>query len=66
MRAFGLIIGILQYAGLYVQLNAGLRDGYVKVDNHISGNGKFFPDSALDHDFISVSKFVSRYFEYYF
>lgn len=41
MRAFGLIIGILQYAGLYVQLNAGLRDEYVKVDNHISGKALF-------------------------
>lgn len=44
MGAFGLIMRILQYAGLYVQLNAGLRDGYVKVDNRISGNGTFFHD----------------------
>ncbi|XP_012725940.2 V-set and transmembrane domain-containing protein 2-like protein [Fundulus heteroclitus] len=47
MGSFGLIMGILQYAGLYVQLNAGLRDGYVKVDNHISGNALF---TEIPHD----------------
>uniref|UniRef100_A0A3B3UMP6 V-set and transmembrane domain-containing protein 2-like protein n=1 Tax=Poecilia latipinna TaxID=48699 RepID=A0A3B3UMP6_9TELE len=41
MGAFGLMMRILQYAGLYVQLNAGLRDGYVKVDNRVSGNALF-------------------------
>ncbi|XP_043977579.1 V-set and transmembrane domain-containing protein 2-like protein [Gambusia affinis] len=47
MGAFGLIVRILQYAGLYVQLNAGLRDGYVKVDNRISGNALF---TEFPHD----------------
>lgn len=42
MGAFGVIIGILQYAGLYIQLNAALTVGHGEVDNHISGNGKLF------------------------
>lgn len=42
MGAFGVIIGILQYAGLYFQLNAALNVGHGEVDNHISGNGKLF------------------------
>lgn len=33
-------MGLLQYAGLYIQLNAALNDGHGEVDNHISGNGK--------------------------
>ena len=41
MRVFGVIIGILQYVGLYIQLNAALNVGHGEVDNHISGNGKF-------------------------
>lgn len=40
MGAFGVIMGLLQYAGLYIQLNAALNDGRGEVDNHISGNGK--------------------------
>ncbi|XP_015236134.1 PREDICTED: V-set and transmembrane domain-containing protein 2-like protein [Cyprinodon variegatus] len=43
MVAFSLIMRILQYAGLYLQLNAGLRDG----DNHISGNALF---TEVPHD----------------
>ncbi|KAM9859173.1 V-set and transmembrane domain-containing protein 2-like protein [Aulostomus maculatus] len=39
MAAFGVIIGILQYAGLYIQLNAALTVGV--VDNHVSGNALF-------------------------
>uniref|UniRef100_A0A1A8QV91 V-set and transmembrane domain containing 2 like n=1 Tax=Nothobranchius rachovii TaxID=451742 RepID=A0A1A8QV91_9TELE len=39
MEASGLILGILQYAGLYLQFNAGLND--VKMDNHVSGNALF-------------------------
>lgn len=42
MAAFGVVIGILQYAGLYIQLNVALNVGYGEVDNHISGNGKLF------------------------
>ncbi|KAJ4926695.1 hypothetical protein JOQ06_014443, partial [Pogonophryne albipinna] len=38
MRVFGVVIGILQYAGLYIQLNAALNVGHGEVDNHISGN----------------------------
>lgn len=40
MEAFGAIIRILQYAGLYLQLNSAVNDGYGEMDNHISGNGK--------------------------
>ncbi|KAM4740699.1 V-set and transmembrane domain-containing protein 2-like protein [Anableps anableps] len=47
MAAFGLIMRVLHYAALYVQLNAGLRDGYVKVDNHVSGNALF---TEVPHD----------------
>lgn len=37
-------MGILQYAGLYIQLNAAFDVGHGEVDNHISGNGElFFP-----------------------
>ncbi|CAJ1051593.1 V-set and transmembrane domain-containing protein 2-like protein [Xyrichtys novacula] len=41
MGAFGVILRILQYAGLYVQLNAALIVGQGEVDNHISGNALF-------------------------
>lgn len=40
MGAFGVITGILQYAGLYIQLNAALTVGHGDVDNHILGNGE--------------------------
>lgn len=42
MGALGVIIGILQYAGLYIQLNAAVDVGHGEVDNHISGNGELF------------------------
>lgn len=38
MGAFSLVLGILQYAGLYVQLNAAVNVG--EADNHISGHGE--------------------------
>lgn len=47
MGPFGVIIGILQYAGLYIQLNAALNDGHGEVDNHISGNALF---TEVPHD----------------
>ena len=37
MGAFSLVLGILQYVGLYAQLNAALNVG--EADNHISGHG---------------------------
>lgn len=40
MGAFGVMMGILQYAGLYIQLNAALNEGRGEADNHISGNGE--------------------------
>lgn len=50
MGAFGVIMGILQYAGLYIQLNAALTDG--EVDNHISGNALF---TEVPHDITTHS-----------
>lgn len=41
MGAFGLMLGVLQYVGLYVQLNAGLPGGK-QLDNQVSGNRKLF------------------------
>lgn len=42
MGAFGVVLRILQYAGVYIQLSVALNVGYGEVDNHISGNGKLF------------------------
>ncbi|XP_051271680.1 V-set and transmembrane domain-containing protein 2-like protein [Dicentrarchus labrax] len=52
MGAFGVIIGILQYAGLYIQLNAALSVGQGEVDNHISGNALF---TEVPHDITTQS-----------
>ncbi|XP_041639792.1 V-set and transmembrane domain-containing protein 2-like protein [Cheilinus undulatus] len=52
MGAFGVILWILQYAGLYVQLNAALIVGHGEVDNHISGNALF---TEVPHDIITQS-----------
>ncbi|XP_042367244.1 V-set and transmembrane domain-containing protein 2-like protein [Plectropomus leopardus] len=52
MGAFGVIIGILQYAGLYIQLNAALNGGRGEVDNHISGNALF---TEVPHDITTQS-----------
>ncbi|KAM9362389.1 LOW QUALITY PROTEIN: V-set and transmembrane domain-containing protein 2-like protein [Symphorus nematophorus] len=52
MGAFGVIIGILQYAGLYIQLTAALNVGHGEVDNHISGNALF---TEVPHDITTQS-----------
>ncbi|XP_053172322.1 V-set and transmembrane domain-containing protein 2-like protein [Scomber japonicus] len=52
MGAFGVIIGILHYAGLYIQLNAALNVGHSEVDNHISGNALF---TEVPHDITTHS-----------
>ncbi|XP_044036619.1 V-set and transmembrane domain-containing protein 2-like protein [Siniperca chuatsi] len=52
MGAFGVIVGILQYAGLYIQLNAALNAGHGEVDNHISGNALF---TEVPHDITTQS-----------
>ncbi|XP_070815143.1 V-set and transmembrane domain-containing protein 2-like protein [Chaetodon trifascialis] len=52
MGAFGVIIGILQYAGLYIQLTAALTVGHGEVDNHISGNAFF---TEVPHDITTQS-----------
>ncbi|XP_018533167.1 V-set and transmembrane domain-containing protein 2-like protein [Lates calcarifer] len=52
MGAFGVLIGILQYAGLYIQLNAALIVGHGEVDNHISGNALF---TEVPHDITTQS-----------
>lgn len=40
MGAFGVVLSILHFVGLYVQLGAASNPGG-DVDNHISGNGTF-------------------------
>ncbi|KAM4613275.1 V-set and transmembrane domain-containing protein 2-like protein [Polymixia lowei] len=53
MGAFGVIVGILHYMGLYIQLNAAFKTvGHGEVDNHISGNALF---TEVPHDIITVS-----------
>uniref|UniRef100_A0A671XAY4 V-set and transmembrane domain containing 2 like n=1 Tax=Sparus aurata TaxID=8175 RepID=A0A671XAY4_SPAAU len=52
MGALGVIIGILQYAGLYIQLNAAVDVGHGEVDNHISGNALF---TEVPHDITTQS-----------
>ena len=48
MGAFGVIIGILHYMGLYIQLNAAFKTvGHGEIDNHVSGNGKFLNASDV-------------------
>lgn len=40
MGAFGVIIGILHYMGLYLQLSTAFKPiEHDEVDNQISGNG---------------------------
>ncbi|XP_017278267.1 V-set and transmembrane domain-containing protein 2-like protein [Kryptolebias marmoratus] len=51
MGGFGLMLGFLQYAGLYIQLNAGLHGGN-QVDNHVSGNALF---TEVPHDITTHS-----------
>lgn len=42
MGAFGVVLSVLHFVGLYVQLGAASNPGGdVEVDNHISGNGTF-------------------------
>ncbi|XP_029989267.1 V-set and transmembrane domain-containing protein 2-like protein [Sphaeramia orbicularis] len=52
MGAFGILIGILHYVGLYVQVNASLNGGRGEVDNHISGNALF---TEVPHDITTHS-----------
>ncbi|XP_056254530.1 V-set and transmembrane domain-containing protein 2-like protein [Seriola aureovittata] len=52
MGAFAVLVGILQYAGLYIQLNAALNVGHGEVDNHISGNALF---TEVPHDITTQS-----------
>ncbi|KAG7471966.1 hypothetical protein MATL_G00103560 [Megalops atlanticus] len=53
MGAFGVIIGILHYTGLYIQLSASSRQGgHAEVENHISGNALF---TEVPHDITAQS-----------
>uniref|UniRef100_A0A672IXC6 V-set and transmembrane domain containing 2 like n=1 Tax=Salarias fasciatus TaxID=181472 RepID=A0A672IXC6_SALFA len=52
MGAFGAMLRILQYAGLYVQLSAALSDAHAELDNHISGNALF---TEVPHDITTNS-----------
>ncbi|MBN3308595.1 V-set and transmembrane domain-containing protein 2-like protein [Amia ocellicauda] len=53
MGAFGVIIGILHYMGLYIQLGVCSRQGgHAEVENHISGNALF---TEVPHDITARS-----------
>ncbi|XP_029007425.1 V-set and transmembrane domain-containing protein 2-like protein [Betta splendens] len=52
MGASGVLIRILQYAGLYVQLSAALNVGHGEADNHVSGNALF---TEVPHDITTQS-----------
>ncbi|XP_061584623.1 V-set and transmembrane domain-containing protein 2-like protein [Cololabis saira] len=52
MGAFGVMMKIVQYVGLYLQLNAALGHGYAEMDNHISGNARF---TEVPHDITTHS-----------
>ncbi|KAJ8369617.1 hypothetical protein SKAU_G00096450 [Synaphobranchus kaupii] len=53
MGAFGVLIGILHYTGLYIQLSASSRQGgYAEVENHVSGNALF---TEVPHDITTRS-----------
>ncbi|XP_008318461.1 V-set and transmembrane domain-containing protein 2-like protein [Cynoglossus semilaevis] len=52
MGRLGVVVGILHYAGLYVQLNAALISGHNNVDNHVSGNALF---TEVPHDITTQS-----------
>ncbi|XP_035486886.2 V-set and transmembrane domain-containing protein 2-like protein [Scophthalmus maximus] len=47
MGAFGALMGILPYVGLYLQLNAALHVGHGEADNRVSGNAFF---TEVPHD----------------
>ncbi|XP_054473689.1 V-set and transmembrane domain-containing protein 2-like protein [Anoplopoma fimbria] len=52
MGSSGVMIRILQYVGLYIQLNAALNVGQTEVDNRISGNALF---TEVPHDIAAQS-----------
>ncbi|XP_061114709.1 V-set and transmembrane domain-containing protein 2-like protein [Conger conger] len=53
MGAFGVLIGILHYTGLYIQLSTSSRQGgHTEVENHISGNALF---TEVPHDITTQS-----------
>ncbi|XP_064161733.1 V-set and transmembrane domain-containing protein 2-like protein [Anguilla rostrata] len=53
MGTFGVIVGILHYAGLYIQLSASSRQGgHAEVENHIFGNALF---TEVPHDITTQS-----------
>ncbi|KAG5275131.1 hypothetical protein AALO_G00143920 [Alosa alosa] len=53
MGAFGVVLSVVHFVGLYVQLNtASNPGGDVEVDNHISGNALF---TEVPHDIVTES-----------
>ncbi|XP_012684762.1 V-set and transmembrane domain-containing protein 2-like protein [Clupea harengus] len=53
MGAFGVVLSILHFVGLYVQLSAASNPGGdAEVDNHISGNALF---TEVPHDIVTES-----------
>ncbi|CAL8337778.1 unnamed protein product [Lota lota] len=48
MWAFGVILGILHYTGLYIQINSAFKTvGFGEVDNYLTGNAIF---TEVPHD----------------
>nr|XP_019941922.1 PREDICTED: V-set and transmembrane domain-containing protein 2-like protein [Paralichthys olivaceus] len=52
MGSFGLILGMLHYAGLYLQLNAAVKVTHAEADNHVSGHALF---TEVPHDITTQS-----------
>ncbi|XP_062401007.1 V-set and transmembrane domain-containing protein 2-like protein [Sardina pilchardus] len=53
MGAFGVVLSVMHFVGLYVQLStASNPGGDVEVDNHISGNALF---TEVPHDIVTES-----------
>ncbi|XP_062267493.1 V-set and transmembrane domain-containing protein 2-like protein [Platichthys flesus] len=52
MGSFGVILGMLQYAGLYLQLNAAVKVAHAEVDNYVSGHALF---TEVPHDITTQS-----------
>lgn len=65
MGAFGVMIRILQYVGLYFQLNAALNVKQGEVDNGISGNGKLVYVCVLMVDWkYSIYNMINKGWKY--
>ena len=58
MGAFGVMIGMLHYAGLYVQINSAFKTvGFGEVDNYLTGNGNLYTPSLFQSIFVFLWMF---------